>query len=88
MTARQAEPERRLRSPEYRAKEAGVVTRTIIREIERGALRAYKIGRQWRISDDDFEEYLRGVGGGSPVRPCPIAACVCGRVVGTVTFAT
>ncbi|HEX6011600.1 MAG TPA: helix-turn-helix domain-containing protein [Geminicoccaceae bacterium] len=59
MTARQAEPERRRRSPEYRAKEAGVVTRTIIREIGRGALAAHKIGRQWRVSDDDFDEYLR-----------------------------
>jgi excisionase family DNA binding protein len=59
MTARQAEPERRLRSPGYRAKEAGVVTKTIIREIGRGALAAHKVGRQWRVSGEDFKEYLR-----------------------------
>lgn len=59
MNARTTNRPRRLRSASERAEELGVVVKTVIREIERGALPAHKIGRQWRISDEDFDEYLR-----------------------------
>ena len=31
----------------------------VFREIERGKLRAYKIGEHWRVDEADFEAYLR-----------------------------
>lgn len=34
--------------------------RTVRRWIDGGDLAAHKLGRQWRISDKDLKEYLRG----------------------------
>ena len=59
MSKAETQPARRMRSASERAEELGVDVKTVLREIERGALPAHKIGRQWRISDEDFEEYLR-----------------------------
>jgi excisionase family DNA binding protein len=36
-----------------------VVGRTVINEIERGNLRAGKVGRQWRINESDLLAYWR-----------------------------
>ena len=36
-----------------------VVRRTVINEIERGNLRAGKVGRQWRIKESDLRAYWR-----------------------------
>lgn len=36
----------------------GVCTKTLIRWIEAGDLPAFKIGRQWRISRKDLDQYL------------------------------
>lgn len=35
-----------------------VSVQTIIREINRGHLRAWKVGKQWRVSEDDLKQYL------------------------------
>lgn len=37
----------------------GVCTKTVRREIERGALRAFKVGRQFRITSGDYAAYLK-----------------------------
>jgi len=49
---------RRLRSLAARAEQLGVSTKPLLREIDREALPAHKLGRQWRVADDDLEEYL------------------------------
>ncbi len=36
-----------------------VVARTVLNEIERGNLRAGKVGRQWRIKESDLLAYVR-----------------------------
>ena len=59
MTKTRYKPVQRMRSLQDRAVEVGVVEKTLVREIGRGALAAHKIGRQWRIADEDWEEYLR-----------------------------
>ena len=59
MSKTTAKPVQRMRSLHYRAVEVGVVEKTLLREMERGRLRAHKIGGRWRISDNDWEEYLR-----------------------------
>ena len=59
MSRVKAKPVQRMHSLQERAVELGVAVRTLVREIERGILVAHKIGRQWRILDDDFDEYLR-----------------------------
>ena len=41
------------------ANQAGVSTKTVRRLIKSGDLIAHKIGNQWRISDDDWNLYLR-----------------------------
>lgn len=33
--------------------------KSIRRLIERGELKAYKLGRQWRVSQKDFQTFLR-----------------------------
>ena len=34
-------------------------TKTVRRRIESGELIAYKLGRQWRIAEEDLEQFLR-----------------------------
>lgn len=36
-----------------------VATKTVRRWIDDGELAAYKLGRQWRISDKDLKHFLR-----------------------------
>ncbi len=36
-----------------------VTARTVINEIDRGNLRAGKVGRQWRIKESDLRAYWR-----------------------------
>ena len=59
MTKAEMQPARRMRSLKDWAEELGVVVKTLLREIERGKLRAYKIGGHWRVDEADFEAYLR-----------------------------
>ncbi len=59
MTKTKAKPVQRMRSLHDRAVEVGVVEKTLLREMERGRLRGHKIGRRWRIADEDWEEFLR-----------------------------
>ena len=40
------------------AKRLRVSTRTVVRLLSSGKLRANKIGSQWRISVDDYNEYV------------------------------
>lgn len=40
------------------AKRLNVSDRTARRLIEAGALKAYRIGRQWRVFEPDLQEYL------------------------------
>ncbi len=47
-------------TPRQVAERLVVHERTVIRLIERGELRALKVGRQWRIPKEAFEAYLRG----------------------------
>jgi len=46
-------------TPEQVAEYLQVVTRTIYRMIERGDLKATKIGRVYRIRKEDVDSYLR-----------------------------
>jgi excisionase family DNA binding protein len=41
------------------ADECQVSTKTVRRWIEDGELVAYKLGRQWRISEQDLKHFLR-----------------------------
>ena len=36
----------------------GLCTRTIIREIQRGKLRAFRAGRKWRIQMSELRRYM------------------------------
>ncbi len=47
-------------SPEMLAKHFHVSIRTVIRLIERGDIRAVKVGRQWRIHRDWIQEWMSG----------------------------
>jgi excisionase family DNA binding protein len=40
------------------AKRLGVSEKTARRIIEAGALKAYRIGKQWRVFEGDLQEYL------------------------------
>jgi excisionase family DNA binding protein len=42
------------------AKRLGVSVRTARRLIRAGALRAHRIGRQWRVFEADLQDYLAG----------------------------
>lgn len=48
----------RMRTAAEVAELLGVSRSTVIREIERGRLRASRVGTQIRLSDDDVREYL------------------------------
>ena len=45
-------------TPEQVAERLTVSTETIRRLIDAGKLRAFKVGRQWRMFPDDVEAYL------------------------------
>ncbi len=49
-------------TPEQVAQQLLVSPRTVLRLIERGELRAIRVGRQWRIPKDALDAYLRGEG--------------------------
>lgn len=40
----------------------GVCVRTVMREIQRGKLKAFRAGRQWRVRLGDLRDYMRGIG--------------------------
>jgi excisionase family DNA binding protein len=42
------------------ARRLGVCDKTVRRLIARGELHAYRVGRQIRISDQDYDSYLEG----------------------------
>ena len=46
------------RSVESIAEEMGVTIRVIRAEIKRGDLEAIKIGKEYRISDEDFNKWI------------------------------
>lgn len=48
----------RMRTAAEVAEALGVSRSTVVREIERGNLRASRVGTQIRVSDDDVREYL------------------------------
>jgi putative molybdopterin biosynthesis protein len=50
--------DRPLLSPREVAALAGVSLKTVYREVDRGALRAHRVGRQLRIDPVDFNHYL------------------------------
>jgi excisionase family DNA binding protein len=43
------------------AAELGVSEDTVLRLVQRGELRAYKVGRAWKIRREDLEAYLAAV---------------------------
>jgi excisionase family DNA binding protein len=49
----------RLRTIQNVADECQVSTKTVRRWIDDGELAAYKLGRQWRISELDLKHFLR-----------------------------
>lgn len=51
--------EERLFTFEEVADYCGVSVKTILRETQRGKLKAVKVGRQWRIKPEDLDEYLK-----------------------------
>jgi excisionase family DNA binding protein len=42
----------------YIAQHLGTHPATVIREIERGELVAYRVGSRWRVTSEDFASYL------------------------------
>ncbi|PWT86821.1 MAG: hypothetical protein C5B58_00780 [Acidobacteria bacterium] len=57
-STRRSQPASNLHSIDELAERWGVSTRTLQRQIKSGALRAHRIGRLVRISDDDAEAFL------------------------------
>ncbi|HEY3318907.1 MAG TPA: excisionase family DNA-binding protein [Planctomycetota bacterium] len=55
----QAEDERRCLCLEEAAKDVGVCRKTLKREIEAGRLRAFRVGRQYRIRSAELEAYMK-----------------------------
>jgi excisionase family DNA binding protein len=39
----------------------GVCVRTVTREIQRGRLRAFRVGRKWKIQTRDLRRYMDGI---------------------------
>jgi excisionase family DNA binding protein len=59
MTSKPHHPQRFF-SPDLVAEQLSVSTKTIRRWIDRGELRAHRLGRQIRISEDDLFAFLAG----------------------------
>jgi excisionase family DNA binding protein len=47
-------------SIQHLARQLNVSTRTTRRLIVAGALRAHRVGRQWRVFESDLQQYLAG----------------------------
>lgn len=43
----------------------GVCVRTVTREIQRGRLRAFRVGRKWKIEMCELRRYMKGTGMGA-----------------------
>jgi excisionase family DNA binding protein len=62
MNQRADENESRCVSLKGAATILGVCVRTVLREIQRGKLKAFRAGRQWRVRLADLRDYMQGVG--------------------------
>lgn len=52
--------EDRLLTPPQVAKHLQVNERTVTQWLRQGHLRGFKIGKEWRVSERDFEAFLEG----------------------------
>lgn len=41
------------------AEQLNLSTRTVVRFIEQGKLKAYRFGKDYRIKEEDFEEFIK-----------------------------
>jgi excisionase family DNA binding protein len=50
---------RKVYTPEQVAEQLQVSLKTVTNYLREGRLKGFKVGRLWRITEDDLEEFLR-----------------------------
>jgi excisionase family DNA binding protein len=59
--------ESRLLTPEQVAERLQISPLTVMKHLRAGRLKGRKIGKFWRIEEEDFEAFIQGTAAASPV---------------------